>query len=69
MCTAAPNHSSPKTVTAGTSSTGEWGRRGTPMQAGYYSATEKNEMVSSAATWTDLEMIRLSAVSQRKDTV
>lgn len=37
---------------------------------GYYSATEKNEMVSSAATWTDLEMDQTKCSKlERKDTV
>ena len=30
----------------------------------YYSATKKNEIMSFAATWMDLEMITLSEVSQ-----
>ena len=32
----------------------------------YYSAIEKNEIMSFAATWMDLEIIILSEVSQRK---
>ena len=32
----------------------------------YYSAIEKNEIISFAATWMDLEIIRLSEVRQRK---
>ena len=32
----------------------------------YYSYTKKNEIVSSAATWMDLEIITLSEVSQTK---
>ena len=32
----------------------------------YYSAIKKNEIMSFAATWTDLEIIILSEVSQRK---
>ena len=31
---------------------------------GYYSAIKKNKITSSAATWTDLEIIILSEVSQ-----
>ena len=30
----------------------------------YYSATKKNDIMPSAATWTDLEIIILSEVSQ-----
>ena len=30
----------------------------------YYSATEKNKIVPSAATWMDLEITTLSEVSQ-----
>ena len=32
----------------------------------YYSAIKKNEIMPSAATWMDLEIIILSKVSQRK---
>ena len=32
----------------------------------YYSAIKKNEIMSSAATWTDLEIIILSEVSQKE---
>ena len=32
----------------------------------YYSAIEKNKIMSFAATWMDLEIIILSEVSQRK---
>ena len=32
----------------------------------YYSAIKKNEIIPSAATWMDLEIIILSEVSQRK---
>ena len=32
----------------------------------YYSAIKKNEIMPLAATWTDLEMIILSEVSQTK---
>ena len=30
---------------------------------------EKNEIISSAATWMDLEIIILNEVSQEKDTI
>ena len=32
----------------------------------YYSAIEKNEVMSFAATWVDLEIVILREVSQRK---
>ena len=32
---------------------------------GYYSATKKNEVMPSAATWMELEIIILSEVSQK----
>ena len=32
----------------------------------YYSAIEKNEIIPFAATWMDLENIKLSEISQRK---
>ena len=32
----------------------------------YYSAIEKNEIMLSAATWTDTEIIRLSEVNQKE---
>ena len=32
----------------------------------YYSAIEKNKIMTFAATWMDLEIIRLSEVRQRK---
>ena len=35
----------------------------------YYSAIKKNEIIPFAATWTDLEMIRPSEVSQRKTNI
>ena len=34
--------------------------------AKYYSAIEKNEIMPSAATWMDLEIIILSEISQTK---
>ena len=35
----------------------------------YYSAIKKNEIMSCAATWVDLEMIILSEVSQTKTSI
>ena len=35
----------------------------------YYSALKKNEIMSFAATWMDLEIIILSEVRQRKTNV
>ena len=32
----------------------------------YYSAIEKNEIMPFAATWMDLEMIKLNKVSQKE---
>ena len=32
----------------------------------YYSATKRNEIMPFAATWTDLEIIILSEVSQKE---
>ena len=32
----------------------------------YYSAIKKNEVMSFTATWMDLEIIKLSEVSQKK---
>ena len=32
----------------------------------YYSAIKKNEIMPSAATWMDLEMVTLSEISQRE---
>ena len=34
-----------------------------------YSATKRNEIMSFAATWMDLEMVILSEVSQRKTNI
>ena len=35
----------------------------------YYSAIKKNEIISFAATWMDLEIIILSEVSQTKTNI
>ena len=35
----------------------------------YYSATKKNEIMTFAATWMDLEIIILSEVSQTKTNI
>ena len=32
----------------------------------YYSAIKNNEIISSATTWMDLEIIKLSEINQRK---
>ena len=37
-----------------------------PHTMEYYSATNKNEIMPFAATWMDLDSIRLSEVTQRK---
>ena len=51
-------------------STEEWIRKMWYMYTlEYYSAIKKNEIMSFAATWRDLEMIILSEVSQRKTNV
>ena len=35
----------------------------------YYSAIEKNEIMSFAATWMDLEIVILREVNQRKTSI
>ena len=35
----------------------------------YYSAIKKNEIMPSAATWMDLDIIKLSEVSQRETNI
>ena len=40
-----------------------------PHTMNYYSAIKKNEIILSAATWMDLEIITLSEISQRKTNI
>ena len=47
-------------------STEEWIKMWYIYTMEYYSAIKKNERISFAATWMDLEMIILSEVSQKE---
>ena len=49
--------------------TKEWIKVWYIYTADYYSPTEKKVIVPSAATWTDLESILLSEVSQRRKNI
>ena len=48
-------------------STDEWIKMWCIYTMEYYSAIKKNEIISFAATWMDLEIIILSEVRQEKD--
>ena len=50
-------------------STEEWIKIWYTCTMEYYSAMKKNEIMSSAATWMDREIIILSEVSQRKTNI
>ena len=53
-------------------STGEWIKKMWYMYIHtmeYYSAMKKNKIMPFAATWTDLEILILSEVSQRKTNI
>ena len=47
-------------------STDEWIQMWYTYTMEYYSATKKNEIMTFAATWMDLEIIILSKVSQKE---
>ena len=51
-------------------STGEWIKKMWYLyMMEYYAAVKKNEIMPFAATWMDLEIIRLSEVRQRKTSI
>ena len=50
-------------------STDEWIKMWCIYTMEYYSAIKKNEIISFAATWMDLEIIILSEVSQTKTNI
>ena len=47
-------------------STGSWIRKKYIYTMEYYSAIKKNKIMPFAATWTELELLILSEVSQKK---
>ena len=46
-------------------SVGEWMKKIYKYTIEYYSAIKRNEIMPFAATWTDLEIVTLSEVSQK----
>ena len=47
----------------------EWIKMWSIYTMKYYSALKKNKRMSSAATWMDLEIIKLSEISKRKTNI
>ena len=47
-------------------STDEWIKKIWYIYGGIYSAIKKNEIMPFAATWVDLEIIRVSELSQKE---